>query len=92
MQALHKASYMKTIEGRVTWQPTFVPSKVTVPTLVVVGADDRLTPSAMAKSIADAIPGAQLAVIPAAGHLSNIEQPKVFNEIVLGFLAAASRA
>ena len=92
MQALHKASYMKTIEGRVTWQPTFVPSKVTVPTLVVVGADDRLTPPAMAKSIADAIPGAHLAVIPAAGHLSNIEQPKVFNEIVLGFLAAASRA
>ena len=75
-----------------TWKPTFVPGKVTVPTLVVVGADDRLTPPAMAKSIADAIPGAKLAVIPAAGHLSNIEQPAVFNEIVLDFLAAASRA
>ena len=37
-------------------------------------------------------PGARLAVIPAAGHLSNIEQPTVFNEIVLGFLAAASQS
>jgi 3-oxoadipate enol-lactonase len=90
MKALHKDSYMKTIEGRVTWKPTFVAAKVTVPTLVVVGSDDRLTPPAMAKSIADAIPGARLAVIPAAGHLSNIEQPKVFNEIVLGFLASRS--
>jgi 3-oxoadipate enol-lactonase len=92
MNALHKESYMKTIEGRVTWKPTFVPGKVIVPTLVVVGADDRLTPPAMAKSIADAIPGARLAVIPAAGHLSNIEQPAVFNEIVLRFLADASNA
>jgi 3-oxoadipate enol-lactonase len=90
MKALHKESYMKTIEGRVTWKPTFVAAKVAVPTLVVVGSDDRLTPPAMAKSIADAIPGARLAVIPAAGHLSNIEQPKVFNEIVLGFLASRS--
>ena len=90
MQALHKASYIKAIEARGTWQPTFVPSAVTVPTLVVVGANDRLTPPAMAKSIAEAIPGARLAVIPAAGHLSNIEQPSIFNEIVLGFLTAAS--
>jgi 3-oxoadipate enol-lactonase len=92
MQALHKESYMKTIEGRVTWKPTFVAAKVTVPTLVVVGSDDRLTPPAMAKSIADAIPGSRLAAIPAAGHLSNIEQPKVFNEIVLDFLTSAAFA
>jgi 3-oxoadipate enol-lactonase len=92
MMALHKESYMKTIEARVTWKPTFVPGKVTVPTLVVVGADDRLTPPTMAKSIADAIPNARLAVIPAAGHLSNIEQPKIFNEIVLDFLTSAAFA
>ena len=65
---------------------------MTVPTLVVVGDEDRLTPPAMAKSIADAIPGARLAVIPAAGHLSNIEQPAIFNTIVLDFLAGASRS
>ena len=44
----------------------------------------------MAKSIADAIPGARLAIIPAAGHLSNIEQPAAFNAAVLDFLASVS--
>jgi pimeloyl-ACP methyl ester carboxylesterase len=63
---------------------------VKVPTLVVVGDDDRLTPPAMAKSIADAIPGARLAIIPTAGHLSNIEQPAAFNAAVLDFLASVS--
>ena len=92
MQVLHKASYIKAIEARSSWQPTFVPASVTVPTLVVVGDEDRLTPPAMAKSIADAIPGARLAVIPAAGHLSNIEQPAIFNKVVLDFLVGASRA
>ena len=92
MQALHKASYIKAIEARAAWRPIFVAGNVTVPTLVAVGADDRLTPPALAKSIADAIPGARLVVIPAAGHLSNIEQPAVFNEAVLNFLIAATRA
>jgi len=87
MSALHKESYMKSIAARGHWQPVLDPKSVKVPTLVVVGAEDRLTPPAMAKSIAEAIPGAQLAVIPAAGHLSNIEQPAAFNEVVLDFLA-----
>jgi 3-oxoadipate enol-lactonase len=87
MEALHKESYIKSIEARGSWQPVFVAGKVKVPTLVVVGEDDRLTPPAMAKALADAIPGARLSVIPSAGHLSNIEAPGVFNEIVLGFLA-----
>jgi 3-oxoadipate enol-lactonase len=91
MQALHKASYIQAIEARGTWQPVFAPGSVTAPALVVVGAEDRLTPPAMAKSIADAIPGARLSVIPSAGHLSNIEQPAIFNEIVLTFLVGASR-
>ena len=32
------------------------------------------------------IPGARLAVIPAAGHLSNLEQPEVFNDLVRNFV------
>jgi 3-oxoadipate enol-lactonase len=87
MSALHKESYMKSIAARGDWKPVLDPKTVKVPTLVVVGGDDRLTPPAMAKGIADAIPGAKLAVIPNAGHLSNIEQPKAFNEVVLEFLA-----
>jgi 3-oxoadipate enol-lactonase len=46
-----------------------------LPTLVIVGADDALTPPAEAQALADAVPGARLAVIPAAGHLPPVEQP-----------------
>jgi 3-oxoadipate enol-lactonase len=88
MSALHKESYMKSIEARGHWKPVLDPKSVKVPTLVVVGAEDRLTPPPMAKAIAAAIPGAHLAEIPAAGHLSNIEQPATFNDIVLKFLTA----
>ena len=65
-------------------------ANVKTPTLVVVGGEDRLTPPAMSKTIADTIPGAQLAIIPAAGHLSNIEQPKAFNDVVFKFLSGLS--
>lgn len=57
-----------------------------VPTLVVHGEDDQLIPVAEAKAMAEAIPDAELAVIPDAGHLPNLEQPAVFNEVVREFL------
>jgi len=58
-------------------------------TLVVVGAEDGGTPPAMAREIAEAIPGARLEVIPDAAHLSNIEQPEIFNRLLLDFLKAS---
>ena len=62
---------------------------VTNPTLVIVGAEDGGTPPAMAREIVEAIPGARLEIIPDAAHLSNIEQPEIFNRLLLDFLAAA---
>jgi pimeloyl-ACP methyl ester carboxylesterase len=59
---------------------------VTCPTLVVVGQEDYTTPLADAQLMAADIPHARLAVIPAAGHLSNLEQPDVFNDVVRGFV------
>jgi 3-oxoadipate enol-lactonase len=59
------------------------------PTLVIVGADDAGTPPAMAREIAGAIRGARLEIIPAAAHLSNIEQPEIFTRLLLEFLAKA---
>lgn len=61
---------------------------VTVPTLVIVGADDPGTPPAVSRAIAEAIPGARLEVIPSASHLSCIEQEAVFNRLVAEFLSA----
>jgi pimeloyl-ACP methyl ester carboxylesterase len=61
---------------------------ITVPTLVLVGSDDALTPPARAEALAAAIPGARLVTIPGAGHLSNLEQPGHFNAAVHSFLQA----
>lgn len=47
---------------------------------------NSLIPLADARLIAMEIPGARLAIIPAAGHLSNLEQPDVFNELVERFI------
>ena len=60
---------------------------IAVPTLIIVGDQDEpfLAPSTyMAKKI----PGARLEVIPDAGHWTNIDQPALFNRIVLDFLAS----
>lgn len=57
-----------------------------VPTLVVVGAEDTLTPPALSESLAAKVAGAKLVVIPGAGHMSNLEQPAAFNEAVREFV------
>ena len=60
---------------------------IDVPTLVVVGAEDVLTPPAAARAMAEAIPGARLETIEGAGHVSNLERPAAFNYVLGEFLA-----
>ena len=62
-------------------------AEVSCPTLVIVGAEDGSTPPAMAREIAQAIPGARLEIIANAAHLANIEQAGVFNRLLLEFLS-----
>lgn len=59
---------------------------ITSPTLVIVGEQDALIPPAVAQEYAALIPGARLAVIPQAGHLSNLEQPDLFLAAISNFL------
>lgn len=61
---------------------------ITLPVLVIAGAQDPATPPDKARFIADAIQGAELVVIEDAAHLSNIEQTEAFNREVRRFLAA----
>jgi 3-oxoadipate enol-lactonase len=64
---------------------------IRVPTLVLCGAEDRITPPALSEELAALIPGARLEWIEAAGHLANAEQPRAFNAAVDRFLAEAER-
>lgn len=58
---------------------------ITVPTLVLWGDDDRRSPMHVAEQLRAAIPGAELAIIANAGHVSNMEQPDAFNGHVRRF-------
>jgi 3-oxoadipate enol-lactonase len=57
-----------------------------VPTLVVCGQEDKVTPPALSDELARMIPGARLETIPGAGHISNLERPAEFNRIVEEFI------
>jgi pimeloyl-ACP methyl ester carboxylesterase len=59
---------------------------IDVPTAVVVGEHDEITPLAMAQAMSDEIPGATLSIIPAAGHLANIEAPAAFGTAMRAWL------
>ena len=57
-----------------------------VPTLIVAGDEDSLTPVEDSRKMHAANPKAELVIVPRAGHLSNLEAPDAFNEAVSGFL------
>ncbi len=59
---------------------------ITVPTLVVVGTEDVLTPPKDARALAAGIPGARLVESPAAGHVSAWERPEAFAAALAGFV------
>ena len=65
--------------------------KISVPTLVLVGADDTHFLAA-ADYMARKIPGAVRVTIPNAGHASNLHQPALFNRAVMAFLAGLPAA
>jgi len=58
-----------------------------VPTLIVVGEEDGVTPPSAAEEMHRAIAGSELVRIPRAGHLANLEQPDLFDAAVAPFLA-----
>jgi pimeloyl-ACP methyl ester carboxylesterase len=60
---------------------------VTVPALVIVGEEDLITPADEARALTVALPEAKLAILPAAGHLSNLEAPDSFNAALWPWLA-----
>jgi pimeloyl-ACP methyl ester carboxylesterase len=61
---------------------------INLPVLVIVGSEDALTPIAEGETMHRALRGSRLEVIEGAGHLSNLEQPRLFNAALGDFLQA----
>jgi pimeloyl-ACP methyl ester carboxylesterase len=61
--------------------------QIHVPVLVIVGEEDSLTPVSESQVIADGVGEGRLVVLPGVGHLSNLEDPKGFNDALASFLS-----
>lgn len=61
--------------------------EISVPSMVIVGEEDRSLPPAVSRQIHERLPGSEYVEIPAAGHLSSLEKPERVNQAILRFLA-----
>ncbi len=61
--------------------------KIAVPTLILCGEEDTLTPPSDSEALHAGIAGSKLAILPEAGHLANFETPVAFSAALNGFLA-----
>lgn len=86
MAALHKESYIKTVESTTHFNRTLELSSINVPTLLVYGEKDPLTRPEFGEAMHSQIKDSEYVVVPKAGHLVNLEQPDAFNSCVLEFL------
>jgi len=60
--------------------------KITIPVLVVCGAEDKMTPPDNSRYLADHIPGARMELLGDAGHLVMMENPEAFNRVLKDFV------
>jgi pimeloyl-ACP methyl ester carboxylesterase len=83
------AAGLRSAIGAMLARPDSTPQlgAIGVPTLILVGEQDALTPLDDSARMHELISGAQLTVIPRAGHLSNLEQPQAFNAALAQFLS-----
>ena len=63
--------------------------QIRVPTLVICGAEDQVTPPALSHELTQLIPGAIYSPIAGAGHLGNTERPEAFNALIGAFIRGA---
>lgn len=85
VEAIHDA--LEVMRNRPDSTPTL--TTIAVPTFIVCGDEDVLTPIPESEAMQAAIPGAQLAVIPRVGHASCVEHPVAFTTLVAAFLRAS---
>ncbi len=83
---LHVESYIKTVRASAAFTRVDNLKNIDVPTLLLFGDQDPLTPPTVAAYMMEHIAGAELAMIEGAGHMPYIEKPDAFNDAALSFL------
>lgn len=83
---LHVDSYIKTVRASAAFSRVDNLVNIDVPTLLLFGDVDPLTPPSVGAYMQERIAGSQLVIIENAGHMTNLEQPDAFNSAVLAFL------
>jgi 3-oxoadipate enol-lactonase len=83
---LHVESYIKTVRASAAFSRVDNLVNIKVPTLLLFGDVDPLTPPSVGEYMQERIAGSQLVILENAGHMTNLEQPEAFNSAVLNFL------
>ncbi len=92
LAALHKLSYIKSLEATVAQVTVGDIAQIAAPAHFIVGADDPLTPVAMHREMAAKLGGAPVSVVPDAGHLCNIENGPGLERVALDWLLPKAAA
>ena len=88
MIANHRIGITRAVKGVITRSGVYDQiDKISVPTLIIVGDQDTATPLEKSKRMCARIQGAELVVIPGAGHTSTVEEPEAVNHAIDGFLS-----
>src|SRR5262245_45324609 len=85
-------AYIAQLQGILAWEAYSRLDQIRVPTLVIHGETDRLIPCANSKLIAERIPGAELLLLPDAGHIYATDQAELSQAAILDFLTSQTNA
>ena len=87
LSKIRSESYLKTLRESVNYDVSDDLANFDIPVQLIFGEDDTITPPSLGIFMKSKIMHAELDIIKNAGHLSNMEQPYIFNEILLNFLS-----
>ena len=79
-------TYRKAVALLTTFDRREQLARISVPTLLLAGGDDKVAPASVMERMAARIPGAEFIVLDGCGHLGPMDQPGEFNEALLSFL------
>lgn len=92
IRALRRDSYLKALRAAAEFDRSEDLGRIQAPTLLVYAELDRVVAPALGAQVAACIPDVRLEVLPACGHLMNIEQPQAFDRLVQAFLGRVQEA